>query len=170
MGVQASMPRLTPSRAALALACLSWGACAPGCKSRPLELEVPSSCQTPEVPACLQKYSAEELDEAALRRLQQGLRECFARDPERLAAQASCLPLELGKDAASGRAVVAHYFCSDLCPAYGGVLLKLGGGINQEACCKLGGAPFIDAAWGGYRSCMPAPGNEAVRERVCRKP
>ena len=159
---------MTPSRAALALACVSWCACAPGCQTR--ELEVPSSCQTPEVPACLQKYSAEELDGAALRRLQQGLRECFARDPQRLKAQASCLPIELGKDAASGKPVVAHYFCSDICPARGGVLLKLGGRINKEACCKLGGAPFVDAAWGGYEGCMPAPGNEAVRERACRKP
>jgi choice-of-anchor A domain-containing protein len=108
------------------------------------------------------------LDESALRRLSSaGLEECFARDPKLLKEQATCLPVELGRDRASGHPVVARYHCSDICPAMGGVFLALRK-LDSQACCKVGGAPFKDPAWGGYVGCMPGPGNEARHEAACR--
>lgn len=166
MGVQASLPRLRRSLGAAATACCAMGLVI-ACESRGRELEVPKTCEVPEVPACLRKYAAAELDEEALVQLQSGLKACFSTDPKRLKQQATCLPVKMGNDVASGKAVVARYFCADVCPARGGVVLALDGRIDKATCCKMGAVPLIDGAFGTYRGCMPAVGNDAVRGRAC---
>ena len=138
------------------------------CRGRPRQLKPPPECKRPETIECLSKYAFDELDESALRQLSVGLKECFARDARLREEQATCLPIELGRDRASGLPVVARYFCSDICPDQGGVFLTLKGKLGKAACCKLGGAPFIDPAFGGYRGCMPGPGHEALHKAACR--
>ena len=81
--------------------------------------------------------------------------ECFsAKDPGQLAAEAACLPISMGEDKRNALTLEYSYFCSDLCPAYGKVLLRYEG-VPRNDCCSEGGYPRIDSAWGGYRGCAP---------------
>lgn len=85
---------------------------------------------------CLQKYAFEELRESDVRRLQEGLHECFASDKRELSTQASCLPLIVGRDAPSDRTVSVRYVCSDICPDLGAVFVQFDGVGSKETCCK----------------------------------
>lgn len=81
---------------------------------------------------------------------------CFKHGRDGLLAQAGdCLPLRVGVDAHLRKTLLFRYYCSDICPDYGDVIMTYED-VSADECCKLGAAPFFDPAWGGYRGCQPA--------------
>ena len=112
-----------------------------------------------EVRQCVARYAKPKLSPADIKRyLDEGQAACFARDDaEALAAQGACLPLALGQDERNGKTVALSYFCTDICPTYGGVLIHYAG-VAEGDCCALGGYPWHDGAWGVYRGCDPPEG------------
>jgi hypothetical protein len=81
---------------------------------------------------------------------------CFKNGGAEVLRQAGdCLPLRAGVDAMRGKELRFSYFCSDVCPDYGGVSLRYFD-VSASECCKLDGEPERDAAWGGYKGCSPA--------------
>jgi hypothetical protein len=109
-----------------------------------------------ELARCVARYSKPRLSPADIRKfIEHGSLECFVRGyPYELAEQARCLPLSLGVDERNGRAVELVYQCSDICPDAGGVLIRYAN-TSKEDCCAVGGYPWHDYAWGGYRGCTP---------------
>jgi hypothetical protein len=94
---------------------------------------------------------------------------CFAArraDPHgrRLEQQARCLPLSVGVDARTGKALELRYFCSDVCPGQGAVFL-IYAGVDRDACCALAGRPLHDPAWGAYRGCLPPEATSPAPQR-----
>ena len=79
-----------------------------------------------------------------------------------------CLPLLAGTDAKRHKDLVFVFYCSDVCPDQGGVMLTYEH-VSEEECCKLEGEPFFDGAWGGYRGCSPA-GQAAERSELLNTP
>jgi hypothetical protein len=138
------------------LACFL-GALASCERRQPLE-KLPG-CRTPEIVECLQSYASGTLDSDEIRLLiEEGVPRCLAKkDPRRLAEQASCLPLEIGKDERNGLPVMLAYSCDDLCPAYGMTLVLYQGIKADEAqCCATGGYPWKRAGEGHVgRACVP---------------
>lgn len=53
------------------------------------------------------------------------------------------------------RLVVRIYYCSDVCPEYGGWYNVYYGIDTLESCEQLGGKPLIDLAWGDFIGCAP---------------
>ncbi|MDF3067261.1 MAG: hypothetical protein K0R38_2862 [Polyangiaceae bacterium] len=155
----------TKLAAFVVIACCGLFAC-----RRHRNLVPPPGCKTPEVITCLSKYALEELNESALEHLlEEGIHECFAGDPRILREQGSCLPITLGRDKKSGLPVVANYSCSDICPDRGSILLTLHAKLDRASCCRVGGTPFIDGAFGGYYGCMPVVADKALRNAACRQ-
>jgi hypothetical protein len=96
---------------------------------------------------CLAAYGSNSMDDAALRRLQgEGLDLCLRGDgdPNALVAAAACLPFTVGKDARTGTDIEAYYFCSDVCPNYGGVDIRYAGVDDKASCCALDGFVLQD--------------------------
>jgi hypothetical protein len=58
-------------------------------------------------------------------------------------------------DTQRGKELRFSYFCSDICPDYGGVSLTYFD-VSAAECCWLDGEPKLDSAWGGYLGCSPA--------------
>lgn len=106
---------------------------------------------------CIAAYGSPSMDEAALKKLQdEGLPACFpSADKEKLAEAASCLPQIVGQHAVNGKDIHVYYFCSDVCPDYGGVGVAFAGIKDVDACCAIGGIPLRDPAWGGFQGCVP---------------
>jgi hypothetical protein len=138
-----------------------------GCGRR-RELVVSEACQDPKVVDCLREYAREDLYAEDVRALNGALMTCFSKDAVVREKQATCLPLQLGKDRGTGLEIVAVYTCSDLCPYRGYPVLVFDGRIKKEECCEIGGLPMIDPAWGGYKGCSPATGYEELREKRCK--
>lgn len=104
---------------------------------------------------CLLLYSKKEMTSEDITKYIREGNTCFSRDPKTLAKEAACfLPMELGIDSRNGQTVELKYFCSDVCPDYGGVVTDYKG-VKKEECCKVGGNPTHDPAWGGYIGCQP---------------
>lgn len=101
------------------------------------------------------------------------------------------LPFSLGTDARTGRKLVLRYFCSDLCPDNGQVLLRyeelpdsnvrdsniltMPGSAELHTrriadCCQLGGLPTRDYAWGGYVGCAPPEQHWSFTHRCSKEP
>ena len=55
----------------------------------------------------------------------------------------------------NGRLVIRQYFCSDVCPQYGGWHNEYFGVNKKEECEQVGGRSIIDPAWGGFVGCAP---------------
>ena len=55
----------------------------------------------------------------------------------------------------NGRLVIRQYFCSDVCPQYGGWHEEYFGVNKKEDCEQIGGRSIIDPAWGGFVGCAP---------------
>jgi hypothetical protein len=118
---------------------------------------IDAACPGDEVARCVARYAKPKLTpEDVGRFVHGGIGQCFAlyHDPEKLAAQGACLPLTLGKDARNQKSVQIRYMCSDVCPSQGTIVVRYEG-VSQAECCKLGGHPQKDPAWGGYRGCAP---------------
>lgn len=64
-------------------------------------------------------------------------------------------PKVLGVYSKNGLVLVEIYFCSDVCPLYGGVGIYYQNISTKEECAKINGKDVIDPAWGGYRGCTP---------------
>jgi hypothetical protein len=64
-------------------------------------------------------------------------------------------PIVLGPFSENGLILIERYFCSDVCPDYGGVSIVFQNITSREECAKVGGKDLIDAAWGGYVGCAP---------------
>lgn len=106
--------------------------------------------------SCVQAYGSAAMDTDSIKLLvNEGLPSCFSKEPGELEKQAACLPAVVGQDAANGMDLQVYYFCSDVCPDYGGVSVGYAGVENKEDCCALGGEPVIDPAWGGFAGCAP---------------
>ncbi|MFH0832313.1 MAG: hypothetical protein V1900_01140 [Candidatus Aenigmatarchaeota archaeon] len=54
----------------------------------------------------------------------------------------------------NGLALIEKYYCSDVCPAYGGVYLVFEN-VGRNKCIEVGGEEAIDYGWGGYIGCKP---------------
>lgn len=67
-------------------------------------------------------------------------------------AQNSC-PSTIGTF--NGSPVEEQYFCSDVCPDAGGILIVFQD-VDAEECLEMGQDPWYDPAWGGYLGCRPA--------------
>jgi len=104
---------------------------------------------------CALRYASAEMRPADIRRyVEEGAAACFSRNPRELMGQGECLPLQLGTDVRNRKTVELSYFCSDVCPDYGRVLI-LYAGVDEVDCCKIGGHPFYDPAWRPYVGCQP---------------
>ena len=64
-------------------------------------------------------------------------------------------PKTLGKYSKNGLILIEKYFCSDVCPQYGGIHLVYKDIKSKEECAKISGDDIIDPAWGGYIGCSP---------------
>ncbi|MCH7758911.1 hypothetical protein IID20_00950 [Patescibacteria group bacterium] len=61
----------------------------------------------------------------------------------------------VGLDARNNLPIMIKYFCSDVCPAYGGFSLYYQGISQPENCEQINGQNIFDAAWGGFVGCRP---------------
>ena len=59
---------------------------------------------------------------------------------------------DLGKF--NGLEVSEKYYCSDVCPDYGRLVIVYKN-ISKDNCPEVGGRVITDAAWGGYIGCFP---------------
>ena len=64
-------------------------------------------------------------------------------------------PIVLGPFSENGLILIESYFCSDVCPDYGGVSIVFQNITSKEECAKVGGKGLIDPAWGRYGGCAP---------------
>lgn len=64
-------------------------------------------------------------------------------------------PVILGEYSENGLILIEKYFCSDICPDNGGVVVVFQDINSKEECAKVGGKDLIDYAWGGYIGCAP---------------
>lgn len=64
-------------------------------------------------------------------------------------------PIVLGPYYKDGLILIERYFCSDVCPDYGGVSIVYQNITSKEDCAKVGGKDLIDPAWHGYIGCAP---------------
>ena len=64
-------------------------------------------------------------------------------------------PIVLGSYSENGLILIERYFCSDICPNYGGISIVFQNITSKEECAKVGGKDLIDPAWGGYIGCAP---------------
>lgn len=55
----------------------------------------------------------------------------------------------------NGQVLYRTFYCSDVCPNYGGYLLIYKGINSEEECDEIGGESKYDPAWGGYKGCFP---------------
>jgi hypothetical protein len=63
-------------------------------------------------------------------------------------------PIILGVYSENGEVLIEMYFCSDVCPDAGGVMLVYKD-ILKEECVEIGGVAIFDPAWGAYLGCAP---------------
>jgi hypothetical protein len=95
---------------------------------------------------CLNQFRKQKMTSDDIKEYIQKGRACFSSDQVILQQQSECfLPTELGTDVRNGQHVGLRYFCSDICPGYGGVILQYVG-VQEKECCKIGGNPKHDAA------------------------
>jgi hypothetical protein len=64
-------------------------------------------------------------------------------------------PKILGVHLKNNLTLVERYYCSDVCPQYGGVIL-IYENLSQNNCTEIGGSILIDPAWKGYKGCEPS--------------
>lgn len=64
-------------------------------------------------------------------------------------------PKVIGSYYANGLTLTEIYFCSDICPDYGGVSIVFDNIKTKEKCSEIGGKDLIDPAWGSYIGCAP---------------
>ncbi|NCO97011.1 MAG: hypothetical protein COZ04_02045 [Candidatus Aenigmarchaeota archaeon CG_4_10_14_3_um_filter_37_21] len=64
-------------------------------------------------------------------------------------------PKTLGLYSKNGLKLIEGYFCSDVCPDYGGVWIAFENINSKEKCAEIGGKDLVDHAWGGYIGCAP---------------
>ena len=55
----------------------------------------------------------------------------------------------------NGWLIIYQYFCSDVCPQYGGWHKEYYNVNTKEKCAEIGGNPLIDPAWHGFIGCEP---------------
>jgi hypothetical protein len=63
-------------------------------------------------------------------------------------------PRFLGIYQKNGMPLTEVYFCSDVCPDYGRVIIIFEN-VTQNECNIVGGKEYIDPAWHGYVGCIP---------------
>lgn len=64
-------------------------------------------------------------------------------------------PQVLGQYSKDGRTLVVQYFCSDVCPQYGGLWIVYEDIETEADCADISGEVARDAAWGGFIGCVP---------------
>lgn len=112
-----------------------------------------AECSNVELRRCLTPLLKPQLTTADILALDTA--SCFKHGRDGLLAQAGdCLPLRAGVDTRLRKPLLFRYYCSDICPDYGDVILTYEG-VSADECCKLEAEPFFDPAWGGYRGCQP---------------
>jgi parallel beta-helix repeat protein len=75
--------------------------------------------------------------------------------PENLNINPNDYPIVLGRYSENWLVLIEKYFCSDVCPEYGRVLLIYEDITSEEECAEIGGVAVIDPAWGSYIGCAP---------------
>ena len=105
--------------------------------------------------ACLIEYQQNVISPDDMQQLVHAIPGCFTtEDPFALEREASCLPFELGIEERTGFPLEVVYFCSDVCPHYGFVLIRYID-VGADECDDLSGEAMYDPAWGGYIGCIP---------------
>ena len=64
-------------------------------------------------------------------------------------------PKVLGTYSKNGLTLIETYYCSDVCPEYGRVLIVFENIRSKEKCAEIGGKALIDPAWRVYIGCAP---------------
>lgn len=104
--------------------------------------------------ACLAKFRPSVLGGARLVTRWEQVSGCYAKGgTQDLALQGNVQTAPFAYYGPKKHPISANYFCSDVCPAYGGVLPAMA--LDAGACFAAGGVPSYDPAWGGYRGCTP---------------
>ena len=113
-------------------------------------------CRGDEVAKCVARYAKPSLTPTDIKKfIEEGLAVCFdLRDPEKRGDQGACLPLSLGVDERNGKTVEVRYFCSDVCPDYGRMIVSYASTSEQE-CNEIGAESLKDPAWRAYIGCLP---------------
>jgi hypothetical protein len=75
--------------------------------------------------------------------------------PENMNIDPDDYPIVLGIYSGNGEVLTERYFCSDVCPDAGRVILVYKDIISEEECSEIGGVAVIDYAWGTYIGCAP---------------
>ena len=75
--------------------------------------------------------------------------------PENLNIDPNDYPTVLGRYSENWLVLIEKYFCSDVCPQYGRVVLIYEDITSEEDCAEIGGVAIIDPAWGSYIGCAP---------------
>jgi len=73
-------------------------------------------------------------------------------------------PRFLGIYSVNGMPLTEIYFCSDVCPDYGSVIIIFEN-VTKNECLMVGGREYIDPAWGGFVGCVPSIERFLVMER-----
>ena len=81
--------------------------------------------------------------------------ETVNRYPDNMGINPKDYPRILGTHS-NGRVLIEKYFCSDVCPNYGGIWIVFQNVTSKEGCAEIGGRDVIDPAWHGYIGCTPA--------------
>jgi hypothetical protein len=136
MGLLPPLPRVTEARrgALGLLVCAS--VLAHGCgRSKPLELRPAAGCRAPEFVACLQPYSFDTVGPKEFRRIfEEALPRCLAHhDRKRLADEATCLPIDIGKTE-RGQPISLSYRCPYFYLAEGLAIARYAGTKADEPC------------------------------------
>lgn len=105
---------------------------------------------------CVKRVAKPRLTKSDVSALRQyGFSTCFDERPYRLLdEQLRHLPIALGVDERTGRVLELDYRCSDVCPDQGRTYVFYAS-TSFDECCRIGGSPVRDPAWGGYRGCAP---------------
>jgi hypothetical protein len=132
------------------------------------------------VASCVARFAKPRLSTADIRDFASTGGTCFATQKEILWQQRRCLPLTLGTDVRNGMELEVAYFCADLCPEYGRILLQYRDVAGRD-CCRRGGYPVsfgapIRSSWCAppeflarkqYRRRRPGAPNEPVARSPC---
>ena len=102
--------------------------------------------------ACLLDHGSGAMTEAEILALPAAADACFGVEPAELEGNADCLPVTIGRDAATSLDVVATL--------HDGGIVFLYEEVGYEDCCRVGGVSQFDLGDDGamtYAGCAPAP-------------
>jgi len=74
--------------------------------------------------------------------------------PNNLEINSKDYPKSLGIYSKNNLTLIEKYYCSDVCPQYGGISIVFEN-VSKEMCGEIKGIILIDPAWGGYKGCTP---------------